>query len=50
MGVSEQELKQIIDDIEAVTRENLADLKKARQMLEEEGLITPSGDLTEFYR
>ena len=48
--MSEGELKQLLEDIEIVTRENLSDLEKARQVLEREGLYTPSSELTELYR
>ena len=49
-SMSEKELQQLLEDIEIVTNENLADLSKARKMLEREGLYTSSGELAEPYR
>jgi hypothetical protein len=48
--VSERELQMLLEDIRIVTEQNLANPEQASKMLEEEGLYTNSGELTELYR
>ena len=49
-AMSDQELKEFIEDMRRLRLEWRASPEKARQLLMEEGLITETGELTEPYR
>ena len=48
--MDEKELKELIETMERQWTEHQVTREGARQVLIEEGLITDTGELTEFYR
>jgi len=48
--MSEKQLKEFLKSMERVRKAHATTPKKARQFLREEGILTPSGRLTDRYR
>jgi hypothetical protein len=48
--MSEQELRELLDAMERVRAEHAATPEKARKFLQQEGLLTETGELAEPYR
>jgi hypothetical protein len=50
IDMSDQELRALLEAMERVRAEHAATPEKARQFLQQEGLLTETGELAEPYR